>query len=238
MKTIIFFIIISLALLTSFLIVPFVQAQPGTTLPEHKGFVPDCEQTCVYVKGDLENCITPEQAGTQEIVKIGTTGPCGLCQALEGFARIFNWLLTFGVTIAFFMLVFGGLSFAFTWGRPAEAIAQNKKLIMHTFLGLVFLLASWFLVNVVILIFTGQTQSATVFSENWFNPSFCENTTTSQTFQTCNPNGSNDGEPCAVRSVCWAGTCVAACTYEHRNAPFTEPWACSKSQLSEYTRDR
>ena len=115
------------------------------------------------------------------------------------------------------MIAFGAIGFILNHGQPAEAINKSKKLFLHTFLGLIIVLGSWFLVHVIIIVLTNNPKGQ-IFTYEWFNPSFCpQEAPLLGSDPLC--SGKPDNTSCGARAVCHNGLCVSKCATKYINQP-------------------
>jgi len=60
--------------------------------------------------------------------------------------------------VVLIMIIWAAVGLILNWGN-AEAVGRNKKLIMHTLLGVVIILMSWTLVNAIGWFFLGANSA-------------------------------------------------------------------------------
>ena len=80
-----------------------------------------------------------------------TDGDCGFCDILDTGVKIFRWLLGILGGTALLLFVWHGFSWLTSMGN-AEKIEAAKKALIHTTLGIIIVLASWTLVNIVLIL--------------------------------------------------------------------------------------
>jgi uncharacterized membrane protein len=126
--------------------------------------------------------IVPQLALAQGLLPACTkSGNCGFCDILATGVNIFRYLLGSLGGIALLLFVWH----AFGWitsGGNKEKIEASKKALVHTLIGLVIILASWFLVNLIIMLLVTPVadQQGNVFSQSLFGDSqkwyeYCKN---------------------------------------------------------------
>ncbi|PIT90758.1 MAG: hypothetical protein COU22_00395 [Candidatus Komeilibacteria bacterium CG10_big_fil_rev_8_21_14_0_10_41_13] len=101
---------------------------------------------------------------------------CGLCDIVQTAVNIFRFILGILGGAALLMFVWHGFNFLTSQGNK-ERVEAAKKGLVHTIIGIVIVLFSWFIVNFIIVVATSDpaaTQSigtATIFGKGWAN--FC-----------------------------------------------------------------
>ncbi|HLD27242.1 MAG TPA: pilin [Patescibacteria group bacterium] len=114
--------------------------------------------------------IAPQPAVAQGLLPAcAQSGNCGFCDILSTGVNIFRYLLGSLGGISLLLFVWH----AFGWitsGGNKEKIEASKKALVHTLIGLVIILASWFLVNLTIMLLVTPVdrQSDNVFSQSLF----------------------------------------------------------------------
>lgn len=82
-------------------------------------------------------------------------GDCGLCDFVYLFLKLAHWGLGVMGALALLAFVFGGVLWL-TSGGSAGQIAQGKKILTGTIMGIIIILSAYLIVNFVISAFTGQ----------------------------------------------------------------------------------
>ena len=88
------------------------------------------------------------------------TGNCGLCDFIQTFVNIIRWTLGVIGGLALLLMVWHGFSWL-TSGGNAEKVEAGKKGLIHTILGVLIIIGSWFIVNIVIVILLTSPSQAT-----------------------------------------------------------------------------
>lgn len=81
---------------------------------------------------------------------------CGVCQLIQVGINFVQILFGLMGGIALIMLIWAGFGLTTASGNP-EKITANKKIIMSVIVGIGIMLFAWEVVNVGVLMFTGQT---------------------------------------------------------------------------------
>lgn len=81
-------------------------------------------------------------------------GNCGLCDIIQTGINIFRWILGILGGAALLLFVWHAFGFLIAGGNK-EKIETSKKALIHTVIGIIIILGSWFLVNMVIVLLTG-----------------------------------------------------------------------------------
>ena len=79
-------------------------------------------------------------------------GDCTVCDALMIVYNVGKFIFISMSGVALVLIVWGGVGLIMNWGS-AEMITANKKLILHSLLGVVIILLAWTLVNAMIIFF-------------------------------------------------------------------------------------
>ncbi len=87
-------------------------------------------------------------------------GNCNVCDFVAIFFQAARLILMSVSGVAMVMLIWAGVGLVMNWGN-AESINKNKKLILHTFLGIIFVLAAWQLIGMIIGMFTTDWSAGT-----------------------------------------------------------------------------
>jgi len=78
-----------------------------------------------------------------------TSGNCSICDILDTAIRILRWLLGILGGSALFLFVWHGFGWLTSMGNK-EKIEASRKALINTVIGLIIILASWYIVNLVI----------------------------------------------------------------------------------------
>lgn len=100
--------------------------------------------------------------GETGLVPCGNTGqdPCDPCHAVLLIIRLTNFIV-YGLAgpLALLMLMYAGFVFAFSGGSPTRIVA-GKTILKNTVIGLLIVVAAFFIVDTAIKVFTGDFKSA------------------------------------------------------------------------------
>ncbi|MBU1130880.1 pilin [Patescibacteria group bacterium] len=147
--------------------------------------------------------ILPGLAYAQILPPCTATGNCGICDFLQTFVNIIRWVLGILGGSALFLLIWHG----FTWLSSAgnkERVDAGKKGLIHTVIGLVIIIGSWFLVNLTLVLLLTSTEQASqgqvvqsLFSGNvpWYQ--YCQGAGNAFCQQ-----GWGEGTPCGSGKFC------------------------------------
>ncbi len=86
---------------------------------------------------------------------------CNFCDGVIVFRNIINFLFQLAIPITVFMIVYGGLTIlisgggAFTGGSEA-LFKKGKEIVTNAVFGLIIILLSWSIVNIILHILVGQ----------------------------------------------------------------------------------
>ena len=105
----------------------------------------------------LSFLIIPNISYAQILPACTATGNCGFCDIIDTIVKIFRWLLGILGGTALFLLVWHGFGWLTSAGN-AEKIESTKKALIHTIVGLLIILASWMIVNIVLVILLTPVQ--------------------------------------------------------------------------------
>src|SRR3989338_8193238 len=97
-------------------------------------------------------------------------GDCTFCDILRVIHNVGRFIFVSMAGIAFILFMRAGIGLIFNWGS-AERIAANKKLIFHTLLAIVIILAAYTIVNMLLQLLTGQTQLS---GKAWWQGPTCQ----------------------------------------------------------------
>ena len=145
------------------------------------GFVPQCGE--VYLTLSSKEGKTCPQTGRVPFsqykeewdnlceVDAVDTQSCNFCDVLRVFVRVAHFLLASlgGVALIFFL--WGGIGMIFNWGNE-EKIAEAKKTLIGTLIGVFIVLLAWSLVNILVAILVtpaGEQPTGKVFNL-WYEP--------------------------------------------------------------------
>ncbi|HBV02520.1 MAG TPA: hypothetical protein DEB69_03845 [Candidatus Komeilibacteria bacterium] len=107
----------------------------------------------------------PLIAQAQILPACTATGNCGICDFLDTFVNITQWLLGIVAGAALVLMVWHG----FTWitaGGSSEKVDSGRKGMTHAVLGMLIVLAAWQLVNITIVILVNPPDGV---NQNLFN---------------------------------------------------------------------
>jgi hypothetical protein len=122
-----------------------VFAQPQEIYPGGPtGLVPDCN------KGDL----IPVR-GSDGVVRYEFENPCGICHITELVQRVINFFIYFAVVVATLMFTYAGFLYL-TAGGKEDQISKAHKVFWNVFLGLIFVLVAWLVVDTIMKIFVDE----------------------------------------------------------------------------------
>ena len=150
--------------------------------------------------------IPVSSAQAQLLPACTVTGNCGWCDILDTAIRIFRWLL--GILGGTALLLF--IWHAFGWltaGGNKEKIETTRKALTHTVIGIIIILASWFIVNLVLAILlnpTGVNSVPSLFGNKWYE--YCTGNTNSYSCV-----GKGEGSPCGNGEFCLTRGGVFGC---------------------------
>ena len=108
-------------------------------------------------------------------------GDCTVCDVLRVFFNGARFIFLSMSGIALIMIIWAAIGLIMNWGS-AEAVGKNKKLIMHTLLGILIVMLSWTLVNAIGWFFLGATstglqesgQEQKVWEKGWWTGPTCD----------------------------------------------------------------
>ncbi|MFH1866943.1 MAG: pilin [Patescibacteria group bacterium] len=166
-------------------------------------------------------------------IKLGIVGNIGSAECRElGNCDFCDWIDLFVVLQKVILSMFGGLALIFmVWagqslivaGGNEEKIRQAKKLIGSTILGVVIVLAGYFLVNIIIGILITPVQQqrsglATAIHGSEWARAYC-----GSPIQSDFCTNRSDGTNCVIHGVngfCSNKICISACKYKLGNSGF------------------
>jgi hypothetical protein len=139
------------------------------------------------------------------------TGKCGWCDFIDLMAILQRVILSIFGGVAIIMLIWAGQSMIVAGGNQ-EKVSAAKKLITSTLLGVLIILAGYFLINIVVNILINPTGSkgAKLYGSDWFTASCVENDPAKPAYCERKPNGT----PCKTTGpsadyVCYNNKCDA-----------------------------
>ena len=143
----------------------------------------------------LSILIIPIVSQAQILPACTATGNCGICDFIDTFINILQWVLGLVAGLALVFMVWHGFSWL-TAAGSSEKIESGKKGITHAILGMLIVLAGWQIVNIIIVILVNPPDGI---SRNLFNGSeawheYCS------LGNTC--IGKSIGSPCGNGSFC------------------------------------
>ncbi len=97
-------------------------------------------------------------------------GDCGWCDFISLMVILQKAILSIFGGIALILIIWGGVSIVTAAGNE-ENIAANKKLVTSTLLGVLIILAAYFLVHFIVIAVStpaGKTPNGLLFSGNWW----------------------------------------------------------------------
>lgn len=99
-------------------------------------------------------------------------GNCGLCDFLVTFANIANYMLGALGSCALLLFVYGGIIWL-TASGSVERIKKGKDILVNTIIGMIIVMFSWQIINLVISSLTGTTPVVVIFGgyggQPWYN---------------------------------------------------------------------
>ena len=140
--------------------------------------------------------IIPDFASAQLLPPCTVTGNCGLCDIIDTGVKIFRWILGLLGGSALFLFVWHGFGWL-TSGGNKEKIEAARKALVHTLIGILLVLGSWFLVNMILVLLLTPADDSSVqelFSgdKEWYQ--YC----TGESGSSC--KGKADGSLCGAVS--------------------------------------
>ena len=148
--------------------------------------------------------IIPNLSQAQILPACTSTGNCGICDFLDTFINILQWLLGIVAGATLMLMVWHG----FTWitaGGSSEKVESGKKGITHAIFGMLIVLAAWQLVNIIIVILVNPPDGV---SKNLFNgpKAWHEYCSTDNVCQ-----GKGVGSPCGNGKFCRSSASGMSC---------------------------
>lgn len=101
----------------------------------------------LYAENILPNCAISKQDGT------AGNAVCGLCDFVELGLRIFRWILGLVGGLSLLLFVWHGFGWLMSMG-DSEKVKKAKDALVHTVVGIMIILASWLIVNMVVVLLT------------------------------------------------------------------------------------
>ena len=116
---------------------------------DQDGLVDTEEKGCVYLTGGLVPCGRRSDAPATPEFEFC---PCRLCHLIILTDRVIDFLITKTVfPLGILMIAVGGIMFVTAGGNP-QRVANAKKIITTTVLGVVIILGAWLIVNTVLML--------------------------------------------------------------------------------------
>jgi hypothetical protein len=81
--------------------------------------------------------------------EINESKPCDLCAAMYMLKRMLNFIMELATGIAIFIIVLGGLLYAFSAGNPGK-IEKAKSTVTGAIIGLAIMFAAWLIVAIIL----------------------------------------------------------------------------------------
>jgi hypothetical protein len=94
-------------------------------------------------------------------------GDCTLCDVMMVIYNVGRFIFISIAGVSLILLLWAGIGLIMNWGN-AESIAANKKIIFHTFLAIVIILAAWTLVNLLIKFYFKVDAGFWFDKEHWY----------------------------------------------------------------------
>ncbi len=117
----------------------------------------------------------PTQAGLLD--RIGPEcfecGACSLCDILSVFFQVGKYIFSFMAGIALILVISSGLMMIFSMGN-AEQLANGKKLLFNSLIGIVIIMISWTLVNALIMVLSDNKPTNLFTEGQWWQGPKCE----------------------------------------------------------------
>lgn len=147
------------------------------------------------------------------------SGNCNFCDFIQLFVVLQKVILSLFGSLAIIMLIWGGQGIITAAGNQ-QKVAEAKKLIVSTLLGVLIILVSYFLIVILVALLvtpagSKDLKTKDLFGSNWTN-AFC---TASDDASYC--GNKDDGSSCTVTTIngngagiCKNGTCITQCQYE------------------------
>ncbi len=146
-------------------------------------------------------------------------GNCGFCDFIDLFIILQKVILSLFGGLALIMIIWGGINIITSAGN-SQKMAEGKKLIFSTLLGVLIILGGYFLIAILVTIMASPsspdgvnknnpTSGILVWQGNWLK-AFCADKTDTDFCKT-----RTDGTPCGVRGKCQGGQCISACEYDY-----------------------
>ena len=103
------------------------------------------------------------------------SGNCTFCDILRVIHNVGRFIFISMAGVAFILFMWAGTGLIFNWGST-ETIAANKKLIFHTLLAIVIILAAYTLVNILLHVLsdTPLTTEYTFNRKAWWQGPTCQ----------------------------------------------------------------
>ena len=104
------------------------------------------------------------------------SGDCSVCDILRVVYNVGRLIFSAMAGIALIFLIWAGIGLIFNMGNP-EAVAASKKLILHTLLAVLIIMAAYILVNLLLGVLTGTpTGQAFKWQDGrpWFQGPVCK----------------------------------------------------------------
>jgi len=101
------------------------------------------------------------------------SGNCTFCDILRVIHNVGRFIFTSTAGIAFILFMWAGAGLIFNWGST-EMVAANKKLIFHTLLAIVIILAAYTIVNLIINLFLHVDPATWFINGEWWQGPTCQ----------------------------------------------------------------
>lgn len=100
-------------------------------------------------------------------------GACSLCDILSIFFQVGKYIFAFMAGIALIFVIAAGLMMILSMGN-AEQLANGKKLLFHTLIGIAIIMISWSLVNILIMVLSDNKPTDLFAEGKWWQGPKCE----------------------------------------------------------------
>lgn len=149
-------------------------------------------------------------------------GNCDWCDFIQLMVILQKVILSLFGGLALIMLIWGGQSIITASGNQ-EKIAAGKKLITSTLLGVVIILAGFFIIYAIVGILTspyGSSFNTKIFSADWWTAQCISNKPTDPNFCRFQPDGTACGNIPGGVQVCIGGSCSStpSCAYMNQTS--------------------
>ena len=115
----------------------------------------------LFILGGVAAALPVEAISLMDGVSPGCkeSGNCTVCDIMRVIYNVGRFIFMSMAGVALILLLWAAIGLIFNWGN-AEMIAQNKKIIFHTFLAILIILAAYILVNMLLTVLSGGTLGA------------------------------------------------------------------------------